>query len=111
MNLKQILKKILGEEASTSIEKNIKAKKLENLYSECKKLEYEIHTKEIRLKYDIKELTFDIEMSKAKAEDMLKKIDILEKEIRNNSGMDNITINNDKVKKPTTFTLDNSGKL
>ena len=67
---KGILKMVLGEEASTTIEKNEKKQKIENLYSECKKLEYDIHTKETRLKYDIRELNFDIEMTKLKIEDI-----------------------------------------
>ena len=50
---------------------------LENLYSERKKLEYEIHTKETRLKYDIIELV-DIEMAKAKVENISNQIALLE---------------------------------
>lgn len=112
MNLKGIEKKIvkmvLGEEASTTIEKNEKSKKLENLYSECKKLEYEIHTKETCLKYDIRELNFDIEMAKSKVENISNQIALLEKEIRSNSKTG--TVSSTIAKNPTTFTLDGENK-
>lgn len=105
---KGILKMVLGEEASTTIEKNEKTKRLENLYSECKKLEYDIHTKETRLKYDIKEQTFDIEMSKVRVKDITQKIEELTKEIRSNSNTG--TMSSTITKTPTTFTLDGENK-
>lgn len=105
---KGILKMVLGEEASTTIEKNEKKQKLENLYSECKKLEYDIHTKETRLKYDIRELDFDIEMTKVKIEDISRQIALLEKEIRSSSKTG--TMSSTTTKTPTTFTLDGENK-
>ena len=105
---KGILKMVLGEEASTTIEKNEKKQKLENLYSECKKLEYDIHTKETRLKYDIRELDFDIEMTKLKIEDISRQIALLEKEIRSSSKTG--TMSSTTTKTPTTFTLDGENK-
>ena len=105
---KGILKMVLGEEASTTIEKNEKKQKLENLYSECKKLEYDIHTKETRLKYDIKVLNFDIEMTKVKIEDISRQIALLEKEIRSSSKTG--TMSSTTTKTPTTFTLDGENK-
>lgn len=105
---KGILKMVLGEEASTTIEKNEKKQKLENLYSECKKLEYDIHTKETRLKYDIRELNFDIEMTKVKIEDISRQIALLEKEIRSSSKTG--TMSSTTTKTPTTFTLDGENK-
>ena len=105
---KGILKMVLGEEASTTIEKNEKKRKLEKLYSECKKLEYDIHTKETRLKYDIRELNFDIEMTKVKIEDISRQIALLEKEIRSSSKTG--TMSSTTTKTPTTFTLDGENK-
>ena len=105
---KGILKMVLGEEASTTIEKNEKKRKLENLYSECKKLEYDIHTKETRLKYDIRVLNFDIEMTKVKIEDISRQIALLEKEIRSSSKTG--TMSSTTTKTPTTFTLDGENK-
>ena len=105
---KGILKMVLGEEASTTIEKNEKKHKLENLYSECKKLEYDIHRKETRLKYDIRELNFDIEMTKVKIEDISRQIALLEKEIRSSSKTG--TMSSTTTKTPTTFTLDGENK-
>ena len=107
---KGILKMVLGEEASTTIEKNEKKQKLENLYSECKKLEYDIHTKETRLKYDIRELDFDIEMTKVKIEDISRQIALLEKEIRSSSSSKTGTMSSTTTKTPTTFTLDGENK-
>ena len=112
MNLKEIkkgiLKMVLGEEASTTIEKNEKKQKLEKLYSECKKLEYDIHTKETHLKYDIRELNFDIEMTKVKIEDISRQIALIEKEIRSSSKTG--TMSSTTTKTPTTFTLDGENK-
>ena len=105
---KGILKMVLGEEASTTIEKNEKKQKLEKLYSECKKLEYDIHTKETRLKYDIRELNFDIEMTKVKIEDISRQIALIEKEIRSSSKTG--TMSSTTTKTPTTFTLDGENK-